>query len=215
MLCQTLYQMLNFICDNVLLGYALLACIIFLASFYLTRFYIKTPKQSSSTNPSDKRAKFVLKFSATITIAVVSLILAYSQLDQIKHEIKGRTYNEMNDWYNRIYKEFPGTFEVEKEDIKKRNLARRYFNLWDSEFSHCVDSNINDSFMTRINHGACKNMVLYPELIKQYRFWQEKKAFYHTPNLRHQISIVIEYAEQDNCENIPKTKNCIIHSGEN
>lgn len=78
------------------------------------------------------------------------------------------------------------------------------------ELRHCRNQTIDSDFMDTINHGACRNMVDYPELIKQYRALMKKNAFYTDKPLKHQISIIIDYAERCACENIPKTKKCLI-----
>lgn len=200
---KILHSFLDMFFNYPLIWYGLLGIIAFFSVYFLlTR--LDTKKDTTIDG------QFRLKFSATIAIAIVSLILAYTQLVQIRQEINSNTYNQMNAWYNELYKEFPKIFKNKDIEEEKRNLARRYFNLWQSELNHCTNRSINDDFMNVINHGACKNILLYPELREQYIYWNKENAFYHDPDLRHQISIILDYANRNECEKIPNTRGCLI-----
>ncbi|VEG91213.1 hypothetical protein [Legionella spiritensis] len=199
-----LYNLIALALHHPLVKYTTIAIVIFCLTYWGINFF-----NLKNTEGEDCK-KFRIKFASTIAIAITSLIIAYSQLEQIQREISSNTFNTMNAWYNDLYKEFPNTFSNKDTKIKKRNLARRYFNLWQNEFIHCRKNSMDKDFMDIINHGACKNMILYHDLIEQYDFWIKNNAFHHSKILKMQISIVVDYAKKKKCEKIPKTKNCLI-----
>jgi hypothetical protein len=186
------------------LSYSFMFIIVAVVSYYLLNLLNKTKKTDHSLNGA-----------ITIAIAFVTLFFAYSQLEHIKREINSNTYNSMNSWYNELYKEFPNTFrgiscEDKNSEICKGNLARRYFNLWQNELRHCLTQTIDSDVMDIINHGACRNMIDYPELKEEYKKLKEKGAFYPDKRLRRQISIIIDYSNRSDCESIPNTEDCLI-----
>lgn len=164
--------------------------------------------------PNNEEKKFATHGAITITIALVSFFIAVNQLGQINEEVKANTLNKMNEWYNNLYKEFPETFSS-SDELKKRNLARRYFNLWQNELYHCTTGTIPPEFMDTINHGACKNLSLYDDLVQQFDWWVANGAFITDVALKKQIATIIVYTQKNNagldrCNEIPKSKNCFV-----
>ncbi len=194
-----IYNLLSIASEYPLIKYFIIAFTIFVIAYWWFKyFHLENSKE------------FRIKFSSTLAIAFTTLILAYSQLEHIQREINSNTFNAMNAWYNNLYKEFPTVFSNKSSKKEKRNLARRYFNLWQNELIHCKKNSMDKEFMDIINHGACKNMILYPDLVVQYKFWVKNNAFHRSNQLKQQISKVIYYAERNKCEEIPKTQSCLI-----
>lgn len=84
------------------------------------------------------------------------------------------------------------------------------FNLWSDEYYLCTRGVVPKEFMNVINHGACVNLVKYPDLIEGYYYWKKLNAFGHSKELMRYIENIIDRAKIKKCSFEP-VKGCSLH----